>query len=142
MITINSRKEKRMQKTRYSKQRELIYDNIKNRLDHPTAEDVYASLKQEYPTLSLGTVYRNLNFLADSKLVRKLHVGKQSIHFDACLEGHHHFVCQKCHQIYDIQNIEIDAIISNALQKHTPHKIMDTYLILTGVCEACQKEKN
>lgn len=131
-----------MQKTRYSKQREIIYDNLKNRYDHPTAEDIYASLKKEYPALSLGTVYRNLNFLVDAKLIRKLHIGKQTVHFDASLHGHHHFVCQKCHQIYDILDFEAENSISNVLQKHTPHQILDTYITATGICEECQKEEN
>lgn len=56
-----------MPKTRYSKQRELIYENLKARCDHPTAEAIYSDLKKDNPGLSLGTVYRNLNFLADAK---------------------------------------------------------------------------
>ena len=50
-------------KIRYSKQRELIFNNLKHRYDHPTAEMIYQDLKVDYPHLSLGTVYRNLNQL-------------------------------------------------------------------------------
>ena len=46
-------------KIRYSKQRELIFNNLKHRYDHPTAEMIYQDLKVDYPHLSLGTVYRN-----------------------------------------------------------------------------------
>ena len=53
-----------MTKTRYSKQRELIYENLKARCDHPTAEIIYTELKKDNPSLSLGTVYRNPSFLA------------------------------------------------------------------------------
>ena len=56
--------------TRYSKQRELIYQNLKNRCDHPTAEKIYSDLKIDNPELSLGTVYRNLNFLVKVNKIR------------------------------------------------------------------------
>ena len=91
-----------MTKTRYSKQRELIYENLKARCDHPTAETIYTELKKDNPGLSLGTVYRNLNFLAEAKLIRKLDVGQTSVHFDADLSAHHHFICKECQQVFDI----------------------------------------
>ncbi len=91
-----------MTKTRYSKQRELIYENLKARCDHPTAEIIYTELKKDNPSLSLGTVYRNLNFLADAKMIRKLDVGQTIVHFDADLSAHHHFICNECQQVYDI----------------------------------------
>ena len=84
-----------MTKTRYSKQRELIYENLKARCDHPTAETIYTELKKDNPGLSLGTVYRNLNFLAEAKLIRKLDVGQTTVHFDADLSAHHHFICKE-----------------------------------------------
>ncbi|MFV0393275.1 MAG: Fur family transcriptional regulator [Coprobacillaceae bacterium] len=131
-----------MQKTRYSKQRELIYNNLKSRRDHPTAEDIYASLKQENPALSLGTVYRNLNFLTEAKLVRKLQVGEQTIHFDADLQPHYHFICQKCNNIHDIDAHDIQSVISDEIRKHTSHIVLDTNITLSGICVECQKEDN
>ena len=50
---------------RYSRQRELIFETLKGTDRHPTAEMVYQWLKPENPNLSLGTVYRNLNLLAE-----------------------------------------------------------------------------
>ena len=51
---------------RYSHQRERIFRAVSERCDHPTANMVYEQLKLEMPRLSLGTVYRNLNQLADA----------------------------------------------------------------------------
>ena len=110
-----------MTKTRYSKQRELIYENLKARCDHPTAEIIYTELKKDNPSLSLGTVYRNLNFLADAKMIRKLDVGQTIVHFDADLSAHHHFICNECQQVYDI--FYNDEIISNDAQRQTDHRI-------------------
>ena len=122
-----------MTKTRYSKQRELIYENLKARCDHPTAEIIYTELKKDNPSLSLGTVYRNLNFLADAKMIRKLDVGQTIVHFDADLSAHHHFICNECQQVYDI--FYNDEIISNDAQRQTDHRIEKTDLVFSGTCK-------
>ena len=50
-----------MKTLKYSRQRESIKTCLMNRHDHPTADAVYASIREEFPNISLGTVYRNLN---------------------------------------------------------------------------------
>ena len=48
---------------KYSRQRESIKEFLRSRTDHPTADTVYENLRQIYPNISLGTVYRNLSLL-------------------------------------------------------------------------------
>lgn len=128
-------------KTRYSKQRELIYNHLKLQCNHPTAELIYADLKTGNPELSLGTVYRNLNFLAENNLIKKLDVGSQSIHFDADMTAHYHFVCTTCHKIYDISANITDEVCKKG-QSATNHLIEDASIVFTGICEECQKKNN
>ena len=52
-----------MKVLKYSRQREAIKASLMNRCDHPTADALYASIREEFPNISLGTVYRNLNLL-------------------------------------------------------------------------------
>ena len=81
-----------MAATRYSRQRELIYQSVCASRAHPTAEMVYAALKPEHPGLSLGTVYRNLHLLSDEgKLVRMPFPVER---FDGDLHEHGHFCCE------------------------------------------------
>ena len=62
-----------MQEQRYSRQREAILENLKNRYDHPTAMELYLSVREDIPNLSLGTLYRNLTLLRDSgKILRQI----------------------------------------------------------------------
>lgn len=124
--------------TRYSKQRELIYQNLKNRCDHPTAEKIYSDLKIDNPELSLGTVYRNLNFLVKVNKIRKLDIGQSTIHFDADLSAHHHFICNHCQQVFDITYNEN---ISNDVQNQTEHKIEKVELVFSGICKNCLEIK-
>lgn len=128
-------------KTRYSKQRELIYENLKSRHDHPTAEAIYASLKVENPGLSLGTVYRNLNFLSEIDRIRKLDVGHDVIHFDADLHPHYHFICDSCHQVYDI-DADIHEATCNEIQSKTEHIVKNAHITFTGICTNCQQNEN
>ena len=64
---------------RYSKQRELILNQVQTRSDHPTANAIYAALREVCPGLSLGTVYRNLNCLVDTGSIRRRFRGTRTI---------------------------------------------------------------
>lgn len=57
---------------KYSRQREALLTEIRNRKDHPTAEDLYQSLRTIMPNYSLGTVYRNLTELCATGYVMKI----------------------------------------------------------------------
>ena len=63
-----------------SRQREAILQCLVNRYDHPTAETVYLSIKDDFPNISLGTVYRNLSLLLDLGEIQKITVNE-------CLTG-------------------------------------------------------
>lgn len=125
-------------KTRYSKQRELILSNLKNRHDHPSAEMIYQDLKTDYPNLSLGTVYRNLNQLYQNNLINRLDLGGPTVRFDGNIEPHMHFICEKCHTIYDIETS--DDSIKKQLQSLHDHKIKTIHIKMTGICQKCNSK--
>ena len=87
---------------RNSKQRELIREIIKGRCDHPTAEMIYFSAREVNPTISLGTVYRNLKLLADEKEIMTLETEDKRLHYDGDMSRHSHFICSKCGKIIDL----------------------------------------
>ena len=76
-----------MKQLKYSRQRESIKACLMARHDHPTADAIYASIREEFPNISLGTVYRNLNLLVELGEIRKLRCGDGADHFDAGHEG-------------------------------------------------------
>ena len=61
---------------KYSRQRESIKSSLMQRYDHPTAETVYLDIKEEFPNISLGTVYRNLNNLVEKGDIKKIGGGR------------------------------------------------------------------
>ena len=88
---------------KYSRQRAAILSFLQSRRDHPTAETVYTSMKEAFPNISLGTVYRNLNQLAEAGMIAKHSFGVLSIdHFDYNTSPHYHFVCKCCNAVIDL----------------------------------------
>ena len=93
-----------------SKQRELIKAFLMERKDHPTADVIYMNVRQQNPNISLGTVYRNLNLLADIGEIQRLRMGDGVDHFDADISPHYHFVCTECGSVIDLEMESIEEI--------------------------------
>ena len=87
---------------KYSRQRQVIKDFLMTRKDHPTADVVYMNVRQEYPNISLGTVYRNLKLLADEGVIITLETEDKRLHYDGDLSRHSHFICSHCGKIIDL----------------------------------------
>lgn len=118
---------------RYSRQRELIINDIKNRCDHPTAEMIYSSVREKDETISLGTVYRNLKNLSGEGEVSTLETEDKKIRYDGNTDGHAHFVCKSCGKIEDIfENVTDEEVI-----KKYPFEISEKKIVFYGLCEDC-----
>ena len=123
---------------RYSKQRELILKELQTRYDHPTADMLYMQLREENPTLSLATVYRNLNQLADLGIIRRMHTSDGKTRFDGTLEPHEHMHCEKCQKVMDCPP-EFCRILQGEIKKHTGFHIEAYELYMSGVCPECAR---
>jgi len=92
-----------MKKTRNTRQRAVILDILKESHAHPTAETIYREARRVLPNISLGTVYRNLNFLRDQRAVLEIRPSEGgSSRFDAADTPHAHFHCVHCSALLDI----------------------------------------
>lgn len=124
---------------KYSRQRESIRNCLANRCDHPTAESVYLSMKDEFPNISLGTVYRNLSLLSDMGEIRKISTGVGPDRFDGNLTPHYHFICKKCGCVMDIQLGSQENLLALASENFSG--IIEEHLIqFYGVCPVCMKK--
>lgn len=121
---------------KYSRQRECILKNLQSRRDHPTADMVYESVQVEEPNISLGTVYRNLSFLAENGQILKISTGIGPDHFDGFTEVHNHFVCRKCGRVLDLDYVADEKIIADA-SKNFNGEIEGYDLQFYGTCEDC-----
>lgn len=126
-----------MRATRYSKQREAIKQYLRISKDHPTAENVYQSMLKQFPNISLGTVYRNLNFLVEQGEILRLNVGDGTEHYDGYLAPHHHFHCRACHRVMDLETDPIDHV--NCIAGAGFDGIIEGHVIyFYGLCPDCR----
>lgn len=130
-----------MKTLKYSRQRESIKACLMGRRDHPTADLVYMSIRQQYPNISLGTVYRNLNLLVELGDVRKLSFGGGPDRFDADLTPHYHFICQKCGAVSDLA-MKPSSLLNHEAQ-HYCDGVIDSHLTyFYGVCRECMSAES
>ena len=92
-----------MSEIRFSRQRESIIENLCSRKDHPTADMVYSDIRQIYPHVSLGTVYRNLSRLVDQGDIAKIPTKDGTVRYDFRTDPHDHFICRKCGMVLDLE---------------------------------------
>ena len=121
--------------TKHSKQRDAIIEELCQRYDHPTAEEIYLTLKIKMPNLSLGTVYRNLNMLSDDGTIQKISVGGAD-HFDGNAKNHYHMLCTECKRLIDVAYPVIEDIEQKAVD-FVDGRITSHTITFIGVCNGC-----
>jgi Fe2+ or Zn2+ uptake regulation protein len=124
---------------RQTKQRGAILGLLRGGYCHLTADQVYDEVRKEIPSISKGTVYRNLRVLQEMGLVSELNLNDTVSRFEAKRDGHYHFHCERCGRVFDIDepiNKELDRRIAD----RTGYKISYHQLEFRGSCHDCQQE--
>ena len=128
-------------KVRYSRQRELIRQTVRSHPSHPTADEVFAMVREVCPNISLATVYRNLNFLAEEGSIRKIPTENGPDRFDGREPEHYHLICTQCGRVIDI-GAEVFREIAEGIFEENGFVMSSQRLIIYGICEDCnQKQK-
>ncbi|GAA0704382.1 transcriptional repressor [Paraclostridium ghonii] len=122
---------------KFSKQRELILNAVKDNTIHPTADFIYDYLKKDNPNLSLGTVYRNLSQLVNYGYIQKVSIPGFPDRFDANVIEHNHMICNVCGNIQDIHSHTLKDIPST-LSNELNIEISSCTVILHGICKNCK----
>lgn len=127
-----------MASLKYSRQRESILQYLSATHSHPTADMVYMHVKEEFPNISLGTVYRNLNLLADIGKVIKIPTPDGGDRFDGRTDSHYHVICRDCGNVFDL---ELDDFFDQFIDKTAGEKfdgVIESHNILFyGKCADC-----
>lgn len=124
---------------RNTHQRRLVLDIVKDNIEHPTADEVYEIARQRDPTISKGTVYRNLNFLSDRAEIKKIPMPFGPDHYDFNLDNHYHFICRKCYKVVDA-NIDYLEELNNAQAQLPGYETECHRVVLVGRCPECRKK--
>ncbi len=123
-----------------SRKRQAILELLCADRGHPTAEDIYARLKPEYPELSLGTVYRNLAGLAaDGEIVSVGKVEGQE-RYDANIAPHAHFIGRRCRKGVDLTLPDRVSELYGAVEEGSGCTVESYSLSFNGLCADCRDQ--
>jgi Fur family peroxide stress response transcriptional regulator len=119
---------------RVTPQRMAILEAIIKLNNHPTAENIIEYIRKNYPNISTATVYKVLDTLIESGLIRKVKTEKDVMRYDALLESHHHLYCSDSDRIEDYIDNELNRILENYFEKQRipDFKIEDIKLQIIG----------
>lgn len=127
-------------KTRKTRQRVVILEELKKLKTHPSASEIYEAVKRRLPKISMGTVYRNLQLLHDSGEIVQLGTSDSQKRFDHNVHDHDHILCVSCGRIEDIypeEPLELERKISSK----TEFTIYGHFLEFQGLCPECKKQE-
>ena len=126
-----------MKGQRSTKQRKRVLEAVRSRRDHPSADQIYLSVRAEDPRISRGTVYRNLNLLVEQNELRHVKM-PDADRFDWRAEPHYHLLCTKCGKVCDVAvpyRAELDAVLA----EQTGYRIAGHRTVFEGLCPDCRR---
>ena len=126
-----------MATTKHFRKRDAILTYLQGTSTHPSAEMVYADLKQQIPDLSLGTVYRNLNLFKEQGLAISVGNVKGVERFDGNVAPHVHFFCMECGAVLDLPQMEVPAQLVSTAAGQIGGTVTQCQMTFTGQCRDC-----
>ncbi len=119
-------------------QRRAVYEELAERKDHPTADQVYDTLRARLPGLSRTTVYRVLDTLVEQGFARRVQHAAGVARFDPMTARHHHLACDRCGKLVDLDDRVIPRIpLPDA--RGTGFRIDDYSISFSGLCQSCRQ---
>ena len=119
--------------------RMLILKAIEHDRSHPTAEQIHETLRQDYPSLSLSTVYQTLDAFIRNGLCRRVSNAGDRLRVDGTPQDHDHAVCSKCGEIFDIDRQHF-PLPSPPTELPNGMTVMGLHLEYEVICGTCQPQ--
>lgn len=117
--------------------RNAILTCLRSSREHPSAETLHTQLRQEYPDISLGTVYRNLALFKNQGVIASLGTVQGVERFDGNTEPHVHFICNGCGAVMDLPHVCPPEALSSAAARDVGGRVDACQLTFTGTCGKC-----
>ncbi|WP_331774920.1 Fur family transcriptional regulator [Sulfurospirillum sp. 1612] len=105
---------------------------------HATLEEIQQIINEKFPTLSLSTIYRNINDMIQKEIVSEVKISNKKDYFEIAKENHVHLVCDECGRIEDFK-IEADDLIDQ-VEKRSQSKVLSEILTFHVICKDCLKK--
>ncbi|MEA1946614.1 MAG: transcriptional repressor [Thermodesulfobacteriota bacterium] len=124
---------------RITKQRQVILEELRKLNTHPSADEIYKVVRRRLPRISLGTVYRNLEVLAQMGEIQKLELSGSLKRYDWNTNKHYHIRCVRCNRVDDAPIAPLNQL-EDDLYEATVFEIIGHNLEFTGFCPECSKK--
>ena len=130
-------------KQRNTLQKEVTYNALRSFSGHPTAEDIYARVHEEYPHISKATIYRNLTALEDNGSIGRVQkIGNGADRYDWNTKPHFHAKCLKCGKMFDVDLPVDPSILERVHVMEDETFTMDSYqVVFEGICSECRDKE-
>jgi Fe2+ or Zn2+ uptake regulation protein len=123
---------------RLTVQRQAILEVLRASDTHPDASWVYQQVRARIPTISLGTVYRNLAQLAAADVIAEIKLHDQASHWDRSPLPHEHVICTACGKVVDVELGALAHELAQRVAATTHYRILARRVQFLGVCPQCQ----
>lgn len=123
---------------RYTDQRAAVYRYLLSTEAHPTADDVFTSVRHDIPDISLATVYKSLETLVGCGLATKLTYGDGSARYDGRTDPHHHARCLRCGAVCDLPGHVDERSLETQLPPTEGFQVEGFRVEMVGYCRSCQ----
>ncbi len=128
-----------MAAVRRSRRRDVMLELIRSTDCHPSADWLYQQLRDQFPDVSLGTIYRNLGQLMEEGSIRSAGVVHGHQRYDGNMEPHSHFVCNRCERMIDLPDCVPEDVTAPLGEKYGFTE-QSCELHIYGICDACREK--
>jgi Fur family peroxide stress response transcriptional regulator len=119
---------------RFTPQRHCVMAFLMEQTGHPTAAEIFEAVNRLDPRLSRATTYNNLRDLVQAGLVREVAMEGRAARFDAKGTQHHHFICDRCGTVEDVEWYDVPKPAAGSLGDRV---LRECELIARGLCARC-----
>ena len=100
---------------------------------HADIEHIYNEIKKDFVSISLATVYKNINTMLDAGIIQEIKVPQKKSKFEITKHKHSHFVCEKCGEVYDVeQPKKLDIELPEGFEPK------EASVMISGICKECR----
>jgi Fur family peroxide stress response transcriptional regulator len=126
---------------RLTPQRDVLLRAVSETMGHPTADDLVNKVRKVLPTVSHATVYRNLQELVHAGLIGTLARSGTAVQFEMNPDHHHHFICYRCGQVWDVYLNQVSVTLDRQRSPLTGFQIDRRDVQLHGLCARCRHRR-
>lgn len=120
-------------------QRDIVLKAVRSLGNHASADEIYACVSKDFPSIGKGTVYRNLNILAEEGEIRKVEIPEGPDRFDHNVGKHYHVTCIKCRKVFDA-DMDVLTDLNEKIHSKNGMIFLDHDIVFKGLCPNCQEK--